>query len=148
MHVPGACTHSNQGLGPDMGWLQHTHSVTERNPCFHVTMNKGWSRHGESGGHKFPNCLCSISTRQLELLLWRAGLTAQHMQDSPIFFIQLNCVNKSENKVLPPYAISLPQGGTCWEFYFLLISEAMHGKHWEEVVGLLGLLSRAIVPTV
>ena len=39
---------------------------------------------------KFPNCLCSISTRQLELLLWRAGPTAQHMQDSPIFFIQLN----------------------------------------------------------
>ena len=39
---------------------------------------------------KFPNCLCSISTRQLELLLWRAGHTAQHMQDSPIFFLQLN----------------------------------------------------------
>ena len=39
---------------------------------------------------KFPNCLCSISTRQLELLLWRAGLTAQHRQDSPIFFKQLN----------------------------------------------------------
>ena len=31
---------------------------------------------------KFPNCLCGISTRQLELLLWRAGPTAQHMQDS------------------------------------------------------------------
>ena len=26
---------------------------------------------------KFPNCLCSISTRQLELLFWRAGLTAE-----------------------------------------------------------------------
>ena len=43
---------------------------------------------------KFPNCLCSISTRQLELLLWRAGPTAQHMQDFPIFFIQLNYVYK------------------------------------------------------
>ena len=43
---------------------------------------------------KFPNCLCSISTRQLELLLWRAGLTAQHMQDFPIFFIQLKYVYK------------------------------------------------------
>ena len=43
---------------------------------------------------KFPNCLWSISTRQLELLLWRAGLTAQHMQDSLIFFIQLNYVHK------------------------------------------------------
>ena len=43
---------------------------------------------------KFPNCLCSISTRQLELLLWTAGPTAQHMQDFPIFFIQLNYVYK------------------------------------------------------
>ena len=69
------------------------------------------------------------------------------MQDPPIIFIQLNYVHKLENKVLPPYAIPLPQGDTFWEFYFLLINEAMHGKHWE-VVGLLGLLSRAIVPTV
>ena len=27
---------------------------------------------------KFHNCLCGISTRQLELLLWRTGLIAQH----------------------------------------------------------------------
>ena len=46
---------------------------------------------------KFPNCLCGISTRQLELLLWRAGPTAEHTQDSPIFFIQLNYVyNRKE----------------------------------------------------
>ena len=46
---------------------------------------------------KFPNCLCGISTRQLELLLWRAGPTAQHTQDSRIFFIQLNYVyNRKE----------------------------------------------------
>ena len=44
---------------------------------------------------KFPNCLCSISARQLELLLWRAGLTAQHMQDFPILFIQLNYARKT-----------------------------------------------------
>ena len=43
---------------------------------------------------EFPNCLCSISTRHLELLLWRAGPTAQHMQDSPILFIQLKYVHK------------------------------------------------------
>ena len=30
---------------------------------------------------EFPNCLCSICTRQLDLLLWRAGPTAQHTQD-------------------------------------------------------------------
>ena len=53
--------------------------------------------------HNFPNCLCGIRTRQLELLLWRAGLTAQHMQYSPVFFIQLNYVHNNKNKVLPPY---------------------------------------------
>ena len=41
-----------------------------------------------------PQLSVSISTRQLELLLWRAGPTAQHMQDFPIFFIQLNYVCK------------------------------------------------------
>ena len=51
-----------------------------------------WKKDG-----KFPNCLCGISTRQLELLLWRAGPTAQHTQDSRIFFIQLNYVyNRKE----------------------------------------------------
>ena len=45
---------------------------------------------------KFPNCLCGISTRQLELLLWRTGLTAQHIQDCPIFFIQLNYVHNNK----------------------------------------------------
>ena len=56
--------------------------------------------------YKFPNCLCSISTRQLELLLWRAGPAAQHIQDCPIFFIQLNYVH-NQYKVLPPY-VKLP----------------------------------------
>ena len=51
------------------------------------------------------------------------------------------------NKVLPPY-VKLP--ATRWHlgFYFLLINEAMQGKHWDEAVGLSGLLSRTIVPTV
>ena len=43
---------------------------------------------------QFPNCLCSISTRKLELLLRRTGPIAQHMQDCPIFFIPLNYVHK------------------------------------------------------
>ena len=56
----------------------------------------------------FPNLLCSISTRQLELLLWRAEMTAKHLQDYPVLFIQLNDVYKSkQNKVLPPY-VRLP----------------------------------------
>ena len=43
---------------------------------------------------KFPTYLCSISTRQLELLLWRTGPTVQHLQDYLIFSIQMNYVNK------------------------------------------------------
>ena len=98
---------------------------------------------------KFPNCLCSISTRQLELLLWRSGPTAQHMQDSPIFFMQLNYVHNNKNKVLPPYdKFPLHKVAQHWELQFLLINEAMQGKYRAEVVGLLGLLSRATVPTV
>ena len=97
---------------------------------------------------KFPKYLCSISTRQLEILLWRAGPTAQYMQDCPIFFIQLNYVhNNQRNKVLLPHA-KLPATRWHWGFHFLLINEAVQGKHWEEDVGLLVLLSRAIVPTV
>ena len=53
-------------------------------------MGEWYNINNELAELKFPNCLCGISTRQLELLLWRAGLTAQHVQDSPIFFIQLN----------------------------------------------------------
>ena len=57
---------------------------------------------------KFPNWLCGIKGRQLELMFWTAGLTSQHLQDCLIFFIQLNYVHKSkQNKVLPPY-IKLP----------------------------------------
>ena len=37
-------------------------------------------------------------------MLYRVGPTAQHTQDCPIFFIQLNYVhNDKRNKVLPPY---------------------------------------------
>ena len=79
---------------------------------------------------QFPNCLCSISTRQLELLLWRAGLTAQHMQDSPIFLIQWYYVHNNKNKVLPPYGkFPYHKVAQHWEFHFLLINEAMQGKH-------------------
>ena len=54
------------------------------------------------------------------------GLTAQHMQDSPISFIQLNYVHK--NKALPPY-VKFPchKVAQHWEFYFLfLISAILH----------------------
>ena len=45
---------------------------------------------------------------QLELLLCKAGLTAQDLQYCPIVFIQLNYVHTlKQNKVLPPY-VKLP----------------------------------------
>ena len=64
--------------------------------------------HDANARTKFPNCLCSISTRQLELLLRRAGLTAQHLQDCPTFFIQLNYVHKSKKNKVQPLYVKLP----------------------------------------
>ena len=64
---------------------------------------------------EISQCLCGISTRQLELLLWRAGPTAQHLQYYLIFFIQLNYVyiKIQQNKVPPPYVkLPLPEGST------------------------------------
>ena len=69
---------------------------------------------------KFSNCLCSISTRQLELLLWKAGLTAQHLQDCPIFLLELSYVHKSKQNRIRCCNLmldSLPQGGT-WDSTF------------------------------
>ena len=62
---------------------------------------------------KFPICLYGINTRHLELLLWRAGLKAQHTQDCPIFFIQLNNVhNHKEIRCCHLMRVPLSQGGT------------------------------------
>ena len=44
--------------------------------------------------------------------------------------------------------LDTPTTGWHQGFHFLLINEAMQGKHLEEEVGLSGLLSRAIAPTV
>ena len=79
-------------------------------------------------GNKFPNCLCSISPRQLELLLWRAGPTEQHLQDCVLFFIQLNYVHKSKNKVLPPYfKLPLPKYGT-WDSTSSSLNQKSHTR--------------------
>ena len=52
------------------------------------------------------------------------GLTVQHMQDSPIFFIQLNYVHK--NKVLPPYVkFTCHEVAQHWEFHFLFFNPAI-----------------------
>ena len=54
------------------------------------------------------------------------GPTAQHSQDSPIFFIQLNYVDKNKNKVLLPYVKfpchKVPQH---WEFHFLFLNSTI-----------------------
>ena len=78
----------------------------------------------EPDNRKFANCLYSTSTRQLELLLWIAGPTAQHMQDCPIFFIQLNYVHKKDIRCCH---LMLNFPATRWKpgFHFLLINEAM-----------------------
>ena len=46
-----ACTHSKQGVGIEVGWLRHNHSATQGHQGFHTTIQRGWSRHGKSGGH-------------------------------------------------------------------------------------------------
>ena len=81
---------------------------------------------------EFPNCLCSSSTRKLELLLWGAGPTAQHSQDCPIFFKKLNYVHRSkQNTVWAPY-VKLPYHKVAPGIPLPLMSEAMLGKHGEE----------------
>ena len=55
-------------------------------------------------------CLCSISTRQLELYYYSGehSPTVQHIHKiTQSSFIQWNNVNKLKNKVLPPYINSL-----------------------------------------
>ena len=54
------------------------------------------------------------------------GPTAQHMQDSPIFFIQLNYVHNNKNKVLPPYGkFPYHKVAQHWEFHFLFLNSAI-----------------------
>ena len=61
------------------------------------------------------SCLCSISTRQLELLLQRAQPDSQtYLEDCTIFFIQLNYINELQLRcchlMLTPFATRLQQG--------------------------------------
>ena len=46
------CTHFKQGVGTEMRWLGHKHSVIQGHTCFHVTMHSGFRWHLESCGHK------------------------------------------------------------------------------------------------
>ena len=52
--------------------------------------------------YKFPNGLCGINTRQMELLLWTPRPdNPTYLQDCTVFVIHLNNINK---KMLPIYA--------------------------------------------
>ena len=57
----------------------------------------------------------------------RYGPTAQHKQDSPIFFIQLNYVHNDKNNVLLPYGkFPCHKVAQHWEFHFFLNSAILH----------------------
>ena len=94
--------------------------------------------------HVFPNCLCGISTRQLELLLWKTRPDSQtYPQDCSIFFIQLNNVNKLKKGV--PTLCEFPSHKVAHykESHSLLFNETI----WENIEKMLGcqaLLPRAI----
>ena len=75
--------------------------------------------------YKFPNCLVVLA---LDSLNYCSEEQAQHMQDCPILFIQLNYVH---NKKIGCCHFMLNSPATRWHqgFNFLLINEAMQGKH-------------------
>ena len=91
-----------------------------------------------------PNCLCSISSYCSGQQPWQPNIykIAQSSLYSWTMYIiirELRCCH-----------LMLNSPATRWHqvFHFLLINEAMQGKQWDKDVGLLGLLSKAIVPTV
>ena len=74
----------------------------------------------------FPFVCAVLALDSLNYYSGKQGLTAQHSQNYPIFFIQLNHVYKiKQNKVLKPYDNSLCHKVT----YFLFLNEAILGKH-------------------
>ena len=66
---------------------------------------ESWVTQSKSQVTKYPNCLCSINMRQLEMLLQRTRpKSPTYLQDHTIVFIQLkNVCNEIKNKVLPCY---------------------------------------------
>ena len=47
------CTHSTKSVGPEKRYLAYACGITQGHPCLHVTMQRGWGRCGESGGHAY-----------------------------------------------------------------------------------------------
>ena len=46
-------THSTQSVGPDKRYLAYACGTTQDHPCLNVTIQRGWSRCGGSGGHPY-----------------------------------------------------------------------------------------------
>ena len=85
-------------------------------------------------GMKFHRCLCSISTRQLELFLWKARpKSPTKLQDSTIFFIQLNNVYKKISEINSCHLmlLPLPWGGTLPLTQRSHLRKILRGKHWD-----------------
>ena len=85
-----ARTYYNQVVGPQVEWLEHAHSVTQKNPSFHVSMLMEWSRHGESGREKYIYwCMYTFWPRSGN----RSGMTAKHtLPHSDIHVSMLLCI--------------------------------------------------------
>ena len=80
-----AYTHCNQGVGAEVGWLQYTQSATQRNPCFHGTVHRGWRRHGESCWHKSFTDACAHSNQGMGWLQH----THTTAQKNPCFHVSM-----------------------------------------------------------
>ena len=70
-----AWTHCNQVVGPQVEWLEHAPSTTQKNPSFHISMVMGWTTHEESGREKYIYwCMYTFWPMSGN----RSGMTAKH----------------------------------------------------------------------
>ena len=85
-----ACIHSSQGMCPEVGWLWQTHNATQRYPCFHQTVHRVWSRHGQSGGHKFMYwCMYTFQPRCVPQAGW-LGHSHSNTWGQPHFHVTIH----------------------------------------------------------
>ena len=84
----------------------YMHTCIQAHVCLHTYMPT-YNSHVCLQTYTFPDlwdCLCGISTRQFEILVWRARPHNQIcMEDCTIFLVQFHSVNLLKNKVLATY---------------------------------------------
>ena len=91
-----------------------------------------------------------ISTRNLELMLWKARPDSSiYPQDCTILFTQLNNVNfEIKNEVLSPYVkFPLTQEGT-WDSIISYVRKSFEANIGDRMLGCQALLSTTVVPNV